>query len=227
MKLALLMAAAILGLASSAYGQTATGTSTSGSSSTSGAGAVSTSNGNQQGQTQTSTSGSSSTAGSVSGSASQGNTTTTGQNVSAGLSNQNVFQGTSIPRDTISTVYAPPQIVAPALSTTLTETCMGSASAGISVPWGGVSGGKTYTDAQCVRRLNARELSAQGWHAEACEVMMGDPEVAKAFTRTGRSCEWTPPPAYMAPPPVVQMQPLPPPTPQPPPISVNPPPERG
>lgn len=120
---------------------------------------------------------------------SQGQTNGQTNNQTTGATNTNIFQGTQIPRQTTATVYAPPQIVAPALSTTLTETCMGSGSAGVSTPWGGITGGKTYEDKQCIRRLNSRELAAQGFRWEACMVMMGDPEVAAAFHATGRSCQ--------------------------------------
>lgn len=127
--------------------------------------------------------------------------------------NTNIFQGTHVP--STQTLYTAPQIVAPALSTTLTETCMGSGSGGISTPWGGITGGKTYEDKQCIRRLNSRELAAQGFRVEACYVMMGDPEVAAAFQKSGRSCELAVPHVETMNPNIAAPEPAPPPPPPP------------
>jgi len=78
--------------------------------------------------------------------------------------------------------------VAPALTTTLTETCMGSASVGVAVTGWGVSGGKTYVDEECVRRLHSRELRAMGFLAASAELMCGNEEVAAAMDRAGTPC---------------------------------------
>ena len=51
-----------------------------------------------------------------------------------------------------------PQVYAPALTTTLTETCMGSSSGGASGMGWGVSLGTSWRDQECVRRLDAREI---------------------------------------------------------------------
>lgn len=99
----------------------------------------------------------------------------------------NTFNSTT-PANTQTKFITTPDVSAPGLTTTLTETCMGSISAGVGVLGIGASGGKTYTDEQCVRRLDARELYAQGWRAEACYVMADDPRVARAFAKTKRNC---------------------------------------
>ena len=244
MKFATILAA-VVALGGAAQAQTLDGTSTSTATSGSGAVSGSTANGNGVNSTVNSSSTSNSGSASISGSTSTStgantsstantgpssattgaSTATTGPSTSNAanqgnsfVSNNN-FNSSTPAHQSLATA---PQIYAPSLSTTLTETCMGSASVGISVVGGGGTIGKTYTDTQCVRRLNARELANQGWHAEACEVLLGDPEVAKAFGKTGRTCEWTPPPAYMSPPPVAQ-EALPPPPPPPPPAGpVNP-----
>lgn len=68
-------------------------------------------------------------------------------------------------------VYAPPAVAAPALTTTLTDTCMGSWSAGLSVPGGGATFGKTQIDDDCVARLHARQLVAMNAGPLAMEVL--------------------------------------------------------
>ena len=78
--------------------------------------------------------------------------------------------------------------VAPALTTTLTETCMGSASVGVAVTGWGVSGGKTYVDEECVRRLHSRELRSMGFLAASAELMCGNEDVAAAMERAGTPC---------------------------------------
>lgn len=86
-----------------------------------------------------------------------------------------------------------PTAVAPALTTTLSETCMGSTSVGGSGAGFGFSIGSTWRDEACVRRLDARELRAMGAGAEprtqalfalaGKERMCADDEVRAAFER--------------------------------------------
>lgn len=76
-----------------------------------------------------------------------------------------------------------PGIVAPALTTTLSGTCFGSASGGVAGAGFGVTLGKTYEDKECQRRLNANSLNALGLSGLAMEVMCGTPEVLKADAR--------------------------------------------
>lgn len=81
-----------------------------------------------------------------------------------------------------------PGVVAPALTTTLTETCMGSTSIGGAGVGFGVSFGTTWRDTACVRRLDARQLLALG-HSDAATELMCDSEAVKgAFRRVGRPC---------------------------------------
>ena len=92
------------------------------------------------------------------------------------------------------TIETAPPIVAPQLTTTLTETCMGSTSVGVSVLGWGATGGTTWNDKECIDRLNARELNAMGYRAEACYVMRSDPVVDAAFNKAGDTCAQPNPP---------------------------------
>jgi hypothetical protein len=86
-----------------------------------------------------------------------------------------------------------PPVFAPALTTTLTETCMGSSSLGVSVLGWGASGGTTWSDHQCVRRLNARELAQTLGDREAArELLCGDDEIFRVYNALGRPCRLTP-----------------------------------
>jgi hypothetical protein len=78
--------------------------------------------------------------------------------------------------------------VAPALTTTFSETCMGSTSAGAGFAGGAVSIGSTWEDEACIRRLDAREVKSMGDAETAKEIMCGSKEVREAFKRVGRPC---------------------------------------
>lgn len=82
-----------------------------------------------------------------------------------------------------------PDAVAPGLTTTLTETCMGSSSVGGSGVGFGVSIGSTWRDEECVRRLHARELKAMGQPAAGVELLCGNPEVWAAMESAGTPCK--------------------------------------
>jgi hypothetical protein len=120
------------------------------------------------------------------------------------------------------TVRTAPPVAAPALTTTLTETCMGSTSVGVSVIGWGATGGTTWEDHECVRRLNARELAQTLGDREAArEVLCGNGDVFRVYNALGRPCRLTPAgapnPAWAPPPP-------PPPPPPPEPVVAPPPP---
>lgn len=78
--------------------------------------------------------------------------------------------------------------VAPALATTLTETCMGSTSAGAGWSGASISFGTTWRDSACVRRLDARQMSAFGEIPVAVEMMCDSDLVREAAIRAGRPC---------------------------------------
>jgi hypothetical protein len=77
---------------------------------------------------------------------------------------------------------------APALTTTLTETCMGSTSVGGGFSGGSFSFGTTWRDSACVRRLDAREIRTFGDVQAAKEIMCDSDQVREAFKRVGRPC---------------------------------------
>lgn len=81
-----------------------------------------------------------------------------------------------------------PNVVAPNLATTLTETCMGSTSFGASGSGFGFSFGTTWRDHACVRRLDARQMSAFGDIPTAREMMCESELVREAAKRAGRAC---------------------------------------
>ena len=86
-----------------------------------------------------------------------------------------------------------PGVIAPFLTTTLSETCMGSTSMGVAGAGFGVSFGSTWKDDACVRRLDSRELRSFGaglapndailFHFAAKERMCADPKIRAAFER--------------------------------------------
>lgn len=86
-----------------------------------------------------------------------------------------------------------PAVVAPSLTTTLSETCMGSTSMGVAGAGFGISFGSTWKDEACVRRLDSRELRSFGsglapndailFHFAAKERMCADPKIRQAFER--------------------------------------------
>lgn len=86
-----------------------------------------------------------------------------------------------------------PGVIAPSLTTTLSETCMGSTSMGVAGAGFGVSFGSTWKDDACVRRLDSRELRSFGaglapndailFHFAAKERMCADPKIRAAFER--------------------------------------------
>lgn len=204
---------------------------TSNSTSGSNAGAVS---GSDSAATASPVQNTTTTSGSVSGSTANSNSnsvsnpvnitstnanSTSGSNsnatTSSSSSNQSSNQSTQGNSQTINnnsvypanqTIKTAPAVVAPALTTTLTETCMGSSSLGVSVLGFGASGGTTWQDHHCVRRLNARELAQTiGDRDAARELMCSDEEVFKVYNALGRPCRLRPDgsanPAYVAPPP--------------------------
>jgi len=105
--------------------------------------------------------------------------------------NQSITYNSSIPdSQSIKTV---PSSFAPALTTTLSETCMGSSAAGGSVLGFGFSAGSTWRDQECMRRLNARELAnTLGDRQAARELMCGNEEVFRVYNALGRPCRLMP-----------------------------------
>lgn len=99
-----------------------------------------------------------------------------------------VVEASTIPTDTKATIRNVPGVVAPSLTTTLTETCMGSTSIGGAGAGFGFSAGTTWKDSDCVNRLNSRELKSLGFGEAAREVMCENDVVRSAFKRVGQPC---------------------------------------
>lgn len=78
--------------------------------------------------------------------------------------------------------------MAPSLTTTFSETCMGSTSMGAGFAGGAVSIGSTWKDEECIRRLSAREIRTFGDVQVSKEIMCGNEEVRQSFKRVGRPC---------------------------------------
>jgi hypothetical protein len=152
--------------------------------------------------------------GSSTSSAQGGNSTSNGGSSNAAANNaatnagnaQSITLNSNIPSHTTADVKTVAQVSAPALTTTLTDTCMGSTSmSGTGMGWG-LSIGSTWEDHNCNRRLYAREVASLTGDREAARaVLCGDEMVRKAFEDVGRPCP-TPqaaqgPGSYVPPPP--------------------------
>lgn len=75
-------------------------------------------------------------------------------------------------------LIAAPAVFAPGLAAASIETCLGSASGGVSFPGGGVSFGSTTVDHACQTRLDARTLFAFGLKGAAIARLCASPEIA-------------------------------------------------
>jgi hypothetical protein len=92
-----------------------------------------------------------------------------------------------------------PPVSAPALTTTLSETCMGSTSAGAGWTGMGISFGTTWRDGACVRRLDSRQMASLGYPLVGKELMCDSKAVRKAAKRAGRPCYDDLPPQHKRP----------------------------
>jgi hypothetical protein len=90
------------------------------------------------------------------------------------------------------TVKNVPGVLAPSLTTTLSDTCMGSVSLGVSAVGFGLTGGITMVDEACVRRLDSREFRAMGMNDVALALLCQSEANRKAIEATGRSCPSVP-----------------------------------
>jgi hypothetical protein len=89
------------------------------------------------------------------------------------------------------TVKSVPSVLAPSLTATLSDTCMGSASFGLSIVGFGATGGTTVVDEACVRRLDSREFRAMGLNDVALALLCQSESNRKAVESTGRLCPGT------------------------------------
>jgi hypothetical protein len=89
---------------------------------------------------------------------------------------------------TTAHLITPPTTVAPGLAAAGIETCLGSASGGLSVMGGGFTFGSTKVDEGCTIRLLARQLFAFGFKSAALALMCEDDHVALAMQTAGTPC---------------------------------------
>src|ERR1700677_4712559 len=92
------------------------------------------------------------------------------------------------PASTTSRLITTPTVVPPGLAAAGVETCLGSASGGLSVMGGGLTFGATKVDEGCTIRLFARQLYAFGFQKAAVALMCQDQRVAAAMDATGTPC---------------------------------------
>lgn len=122
------------------------------------------------------------------GNATGGNSSATNGAANAGNTQALTVNNVS-PAHTTADVKSVPNVYAPALTTTLTDTCMGSSSLGGSGMGVGVTIGTTWEDRNCNRRLYAREVASLTGDREAARaILCQDKDVYKAFEDVGRPC---------------------------------------
>jgi len=90
--------------------------------------------------------------------------------------------------DSTNRLITTPTVVAPGLAAAGIETCLGSASGGLSVMGGGITFGSTKVDEGCTIRPLARQLFAFGLHKAALALMCQDGRVAEAMDVAGSPC---------------------------------------
>ena len=88
------------------------------------------------------------------------------------------------------TIKNVPSVSGPAL-TTSNDTCMGSTSGSVNIAGLGIGGGSTWTDTNCKRLKNARELWNMGMKGAGMALMCMDAENRDALTSSGYQCPQT------------------------------------
>src|ERR1700730_18524295 len=91
----------------------------------------------------------------------------------------------SSPATTTNRLITTPTVAAPGLAAAGIETCLGSASGGLSLMGGGFTFGSTKVDEGCTIRLLARQLYAFGFQKAALALMCQDNRVADAMDTAG------------------------------------------
>lgn len=86
-------------------------------------------------------------------------------------------------------VKSAPTVYAPALTASITETCWGSVSGGLSLPMGvGITGAATIKDYDCNRRLTAAVAGRMGRMDIAFNLMCQDDQFKAAAALTDKPC---------------------------------------
>ena len=115
----------------------------------------------------------------------QGQITTTASDSNAGISGNignNTFNSTS------NGSHIPPASPTAPMLTTSNDTCMGSTSGSVTTSVVGVSMGTTWTDTNCVRLKNAREMWNMGMRGAAVALLCMDELNNEALEATGYKC---------------------------------------
>lgn len=115
----------------------------------------------------------------------QGQATTTTSDSNAGISG-NIGNNTFNSSSTGS--HIPPASPTAPMLTTSNDTCMGSTSGSLTSSVVGVSMGTTWTDANCVRLKNAREMWNMGMRGAAIALLCMDELNNEALESTGFKC---------------------------------------
>ncbi len=171
------------------YAQTAGANSGSTSGSNSGASANTRSSSTaQSGISSVTVSIANTTSSSTPATGTQASTSGTGTAAAAGTTGSS---DPSISYSGTQTIRTNPAIAAPALTTTLSDTCMGSVSLGLSLAGFGATGGTTMVDQACVRRLDAREFRAMGLTDVALALLCQSDANRRAVEATGHLCPGT------------------------------------
>jgi hypothetical protein len=92
------------------------------------------------------------------------------------------------PANSTTRLVTTPTVVPPGLAAAGVETCLGSASGGISLMGGGLTFGSTVVDSGCSIRLLSRQLFNFGFQKAAVALMCQDERVAVAMDRAGSPC---------------------------------------
>ena len=124
--------------------------------------------------------------GGLGGAATGGNITSSGgTNTNAGVNGSS----TVTVNTTNEAQRRAPVTTAYATQLTATEdTCMGSTSAGAQGVGFGLSVGSTWTDKECIRRKNAREMHNMGYNLAGVALMCQNADVASAMATAGTPC---------------------------------------
>lgn len=131
--------------------------------------------------TSSSVSNSNSVSDATSSSTSSARTGDSSSNQSQSSENNVTVEGDDYKRNPVSTAFAAPL-------TTSTDTCMGSSSAGAQGIGFGLSIGSTWTDKNCVRLKNARQLQSMGLNDAAIQLMCLNKDIAQAMATAGTPC---------------------------------------
>lgn len=142
---------------------TATGTGVGVSESNSAAGAIAVNKGNGGNSSLT-----------INNPANSTTTSNINQKLSGSTRTETVVSGTQ-------TVKNVPGVIAPGLAAAGLETCLGSASGGVSAVGFGVSGGSTYKDEDCTARLDSRTLFSMGLKAAAVARLCVRPDIWRSM----------------------------------------------